>query len=243
LLAGLAFIPKLRFLQHYPSVALHAFTFEKIGQLCPQLQMFRTFCPEPCSESTVLHYARSFPRLTSIGAVTPEKQFIPLSGAAYLQIFHLCPHITTFEVPIYLPAEDAKRVLGVHKQLTHLSASGDHSYDIFGVITQCCPQLLQLSVHLPAASESPSYQAIDDALLPVATACCQLRALTFTGFGTMTADGVIAFAQKCPSLRQLTLICHNDALDVPALRRLAQSVPRLFIKAPKFAVPKYDIWC
>jgi hypothetical protein len=245
LLAGLAILPKLHQLIYFPGVPMDNSVFSAIGRLCPRLSTFNTFSSRPHSEAEVLHYAACFPLLTSIGAKARTAVQTCLSCSGYRELFRLCPRVHAFSVPMEMAMEDAECVLLEHTHLTSLSVGISESCAILHVVARTCAHLLHLSVAQSkhARLASSQQRALDDALLAVAAACPKLQTLEFTSFGTLTVDSAIAFTQSCPSLRQLRLQFHNDALTVPQLQRLAQAVPRLFIKAPDFAVPKYDVLC
>jgi hypothetical protein len=81
---------------------------------------------------------------------------------------------------------------------------------------------------------------MDAVLSGVASAWQKLRSLVFTHYGTMTAGGLIAFAQNCPSLRHVQVLFISPQLGVEELQMVAQAVPRLSVTAPTYSVPKYE---
>jgi hypothetical protein len=107
------------------------------------------------------------------------------------------------------------------------------AFDVFAVIAQCCPQLQELTIRCM------DHKPLDTALASIAAALPALHTLAFVSPSSMTLRGVVAFAERCPSFRHLSLSFCTGHLDLAQVMLLAQQVPHLFINSPLFSVPKY----
>jgi hypothetical protein len=235
--AGIVNLPHLQYLKHSPGEALQMEALGDIGRACPHLSTFTTLLN---SEEAVLHYAHCFPRLVSLSPYafpdTSVREVLTLSG--YYKVLRVCPHITELEIPRHLPLDDAEAILRVHSQLTALIVDINLSHRILEIVTQYRPQLRQLTIR--SYDTSPEAAAVLDMhLYDLLSACQQMQTLVFIHYGTMTARGLVACAERCPSLRNVQVFFPGNHLDVSSLRKVSQLVPRLSITASTFSVPKY----
>jgi hypothetical protein len=239
-LAGVANLPKLTCLKYYSKEELQLESLTAIGRACPRINTFRT---RLTSDQSVLQYSHCFPHLTSLCPYSflvagSDRSALTLSG--YFEGVRACPCITELDIPRALPLDVAGEILRSHHSLVTLTVDVYLSRQILELVAQHCPLLQHLTVWSYYTSQEVTRE-LDGLLLDVAAACPHLHTLVFSHYGTITAGGLVACAERCPALRHVQLFFHSPQLDVSALKLVSQLVPRLFITAPKYSVSKYAL--
>jgi hypothetical protein len=239
-LAGVSILPKLTCLKYYSKEELQLESITAIGRACPRINTFRT---RLTSDQSVLHYAHCFPLLTSLcpySFLIAGSDHSALTLYGYFQGVRACPCITELDIPRLLPRADAEAILRSHRSLVTLTVDVYSSRRVLELVAQHCPQLRHLTVWSYYTSLEVTAE-VDAKLLDVASACPHLHTLVFSHYGTMTAAGLVACAERCPALRHVQLFFHSPQLDVSELKLVSQLVPRLFITAPKYSSSKYAL--